>query len=73
MQAMFLAGLLENVDRWGLSMALAFLDEKAAEDASIARLLQAEPQLREVRSRPCSCPRPSDASCWRTQVTPTPG
>ena len=48
-QAIFLAGLLENFDRWGLGMALEYLGEKAAEDASIARLLQADPRLRQVR------------------------
>ena len=49
-QAIFLAGLLENFDRWGLGMALEYLGEKAAEDASIARLLQSDPRLRQVRS-----------------------
>ncbi|KAK9842497.1 hypothetical protein WJX81_002950 [Elliptochloris bilobata] len=50
-QAMFLAGLLENLDRWGLDMAQAYIGEKAAEDAGIARMLQSEAHLREFSTR----------------------
>jgi hypothetical protein len=51
-QAMFLAGALETLDRWGLGMALSFLGAKTAEDAGIGRLLASEPLLREARAPP---------------------